>query len=238
MPFRNLHAATVAAFPNFSEAQIQLLQALLLAPQHASSANQLRTLLGFKAVVQVNNAIGGAAHEVFKHLQAHPDGFEQGDFQWWTVLAIGKHTRRSGFIWTLRPEVVSALTACGLAPGDAAGAEEAPYGNKLFEGAVRRAQADVYERNMIARARCIEHYGPECAVCRINFEKVYGRLAEGFIHVHHLRPMNSIGHRYEVDPIADLRPVCPNCHAVVHMADPPYTLEEVRAFIARRRNDV
>jgi hypothetical protein len=37
------------------------------------------------------------------------------------------------------------------------------------------------------------------------------------IHVHHLRPQSSIGKRYRVNPIADLRPVCPNCHMVLHL---------------------
>jgi predicted HNH restriction endonuclease len=34
-----------------------------------------------------------------------------------------------------------------------------------------------------------------------------------------------------VDPIADLRPVCPNCHAVIHRANPPYTLDDVRDML-------
>ena len=43
---------------------------------------------------------------------------------------------------------------------------------------------------------------------------------EGFIHVHHLKPLAQIGEQYELDPINDLRPVCPNCHAMLHRASP------------------
>jgi len=56
-------------------------------------------------------------------------------------------------------------------------------------------------------------------------------LAKGFIHVHHLKPLATIGENYEVNPIDDLRPVCPNCHAVIHMRKEPYTIDEVRNML-------
>ena len=70
----------------------------------------------------------------------------------------------------------------------------------------------------IARKKCIEHYGAKCAVsnCGFDFEKLYGDIGKGFIHVHHLTQLSDIGQGYEVDPIKDLRPVCPNCHAMLH----------------------
>ncbi|HSX81067.1 MAG TPA: HNH endonuclease [Candidatus Saccharimonadia bacterium] len=53
-----------------------------------------------------------------------------------------------------------------------------------------------------------------------------------FIHVHHCRPLSEIAGEYVVDPIEDLRPVCPNCHAVIHRRTPPFTIEEVRSMLA------
>ncbi len=54
----------------------------------------------------------------------------------------------------------------------------------------------------------------------------------GFIHVHHLKPQSSRGGEYEIDPVLDLVPVCPNCHAVMHRRrETPYSLEEVCAFL-------
>jgi 5-methylcytosine-specific restriction protein A len=50
---------------------------------------------------------------------------------------------------------------------------------------------------------------------------------EGFIHVHHIKPLAKLGSNYKIDPIKDLRPVCPNCHAVLHRKDFPYSLDEV-----------
>ena len=55
--------------------------------------------------------------------------------------------------------------------------------------------------------------------------KVYGDIGKGFIHVHHLTPLWDIRQGYEVNPVKDLRPVCPNCHAMLHRGT-PYTIEE------------
>ena len=52
----------------------------------------------------------------------------------------------------------------------------------------------------------------------------------GFTHVHHLSPLSIVGADNQVDPIDDLRPVCPNCHAVLHRREPPYSLDEVAGF--------
>ncbi len=46
-----------------------------------------------------------------------------------------------------------------------------------------------------------------------------------------LRPISQIGEDYEVDPIEDLRPVCPNCHAVIHFRDPPFTIEGAKEML-------
>lgn len=104
-----------------------------------------------------------------------------------------------------------------------------------YEGAVRQITVNAYERNPEARRRCIEHYGRACAVCGMSFGAVYGPVAENFIHVHHLTPLSAIGEEYLVDPIADLRPVCPNCHAVLHLGEKGHTIAEVRQLLERQR---
>lgn len=74
-----------------------------------------------------------------------------------------------------------------------------------------------YERNPIARKRCLEHYNSyKCQICQFDFEKSYGEIGKEFIHIHHITPISEIGEEYEVDPINDLIPVCPNCHAMLH----------------------
>lgn len=121
----------------------------------------------------------------------------------------------------------------------ARGEDAAAWGahDNLTEGAVKRIFENEYERNPEARRRCIEHYGALCYICEFEFARTYGSVVLGYIHVHHLRALSEIGVEYVVDPIADLRPLCPNCHAVVHARDPQYTMEEVRALIVKARTD-
>ncbi|MDB4678703.1 HNH endonuclease [Rhodopirellula sp.] len=99
---------------------------------------------------------------------------------------------------------------------------------RYVEGAVKRIFVNSYERSALARKKCIEHWGLDCAVCGFNFKSQYGSFGEGFIHVHHLRDLASIGREYNVDPKEDLRPVCPNCHAMLHRQKKPLSIEELK----------
>ncbi len=66
---------------------------------------------------------------------------------------------------------------------------------------------------------------------RLSFGSRYGDIAEGFIHFHHLHSLSEVKEAHLVDPVKDLRTVCPNCHAVLHRREPPYSLEEVREML-------
>ncbi|HEY9657069.1 MAG TPA: HNH endonuclease [Allocoleopsis sp.] len=110
-------------------------------------------------------------------------------------------------------------------------AEEIADEKELLEGAVYRVSINSYERNLEARRRCIEHHGTSCCVCGFNFADKFGLIAQGFIHVHHLKPLSEIREEYKVDPIADLRPICPNCHAIVHLGGKTRSIEEVKAWL-------
>jgi predicted HNH restriction endonuclease len=131
---------------------------------------------------------------------------------------------------------VLATGICSVDRGAFAEELEASEG-PLFEGAVRAVRVNIYERNPLARRRCIEHYGATCSVCSFDFAAAFGAIAEGIIHVHHLRPISECGGEdYEVDPVAELRPVCPNCHVVLHRRQPPFSIEELQGVLARQRS--
>jgi len=85
-----------------------------------------------------------------------------------------------------------------------------------------------YERNPEARKRCLTQYSHSCRVCNFNFEEFFGEVGKGFIHVHHIHQISEIGKEYKVDPIKDLVPVCPNCHAMIHSKRPAFTIEEIK----------
>lgn len=104
-------------------------------------------------------------------------------------------------------------------------------GMGLREGSMLQRLTTVYVRDPDARRQCIAKYGARCFVCNFSFKERYGRVADGFIHVHHLRPLSDFGEDHAVDPVKDLRPVYPNCHAVLHMSDPAYSIEDVKSFL-------
>ncbi len=113
--------------------------------------------------------------------------------------------------------------------------EEVPSGSTYSEGSVERILVNRYERDRRARDECIRHYGTSCSLCGFDFSAAYGEAMAGFIHVHHLNPLSDAGKGYQIDPIRDLRPVCPNCHATLHSREPPYSLEEVRRLLETQR---
>ncbi len=90
-------------------------------------------------------------------------------------------------------------------------------------------------RNPEARKRCLELKGTSCVVCGFDSESLYG--IPGVIHVHHLKPLSEeLKTRGEVitDPVKDLVPVCPNCHALIHSKgsrNECYSIEEAKAII-------
>ncbi len=59
----------------------------------------------------------------------------------------------------------------------------------------------------------------------MSFEEVYGEKAKDYIEVHHIVPISERGGDYMVNPIKDLIPLCPNCHAMVHYG---FSLEELK----------
>lgn len=114
--------------------------------------------------------------------------------------------------------------------------DEVPADVVYREGAVKIVSVNAYERNPKARARCIEAWGTRCGACGIDFGEFYGEIGEGFIHVHHLRPLGEIAGEYEINPIHDLRPVCPNCHAIIHRQEPPLSVERLAQLLREKRH--
>lgn len=106
----------------------------------------------------------------------------------------------------------------------------------LSEGSIIELTLTTYERNSVARKECLEHYGTQCQVCGFDFGKVYGQLGRDFIHVHHVTALSQVRGIHAVDPIRDLVPVCPNCHAMLHISQgSPLAVEKLREIIAHNK---
>jgi 5-methylcytosine-specific restriction protein A len=97
-------------------------------------------------------------------------------------------------------------------------------GQGYFEGAVRQVSVN-------RRAACLAHYGYNCQLCEVNPSVIYGPEAADLIEVHHVVPLSEIRQGYVPDPINDLIPVCPNCHAMIHHGGITRTIEAVQALL-------
>ena len=102
----------------------------------------------------------------------------------------------------------------------------------FVEGATRDVVMQRMERSSAARQACLQHYGYACSACGRKLRELYRGLTSDLIHVHHEEPLAGTTGPREVNPITDMKPVCPNCHAVIHSRTPAYTIEEVTRMYA------
>jgi len=153
-------------------------------------------------------------------LAAHAPGVR------WTAV------RSTGTVISPEDEAaVRALWSEALGPAEGDPTQPAP--GVYPQEALLHVPANRYEHDAAARKACIDHHGTSCAACRFSFEAVYGGIGAGFIQVHHIVPPTQLAPDYELDPIADLVPLCPNCHAMAHTRTPdPYTPAELRRIIS------
>lgn len=90
-----------------------------------------------------------------------------------------------------------------------------------------------FERDREARAACLTHKGTRCAVCRLDFEERYGDIGRSYIEVHHRFSAFDVDEDYVLDPVRDLDPVCPNCHAMLHRTRPAMSVSALRRRLRR-----
>lgn len=107
-----------------------------------------------------------------------------------------------------------------------------PNPEGLPEGASIRIEVNRYERSRINRANCLALHGTRCKACDLDLGERYGEIGDGFIHVHHIVPVSKLGAGYIVDPLTDLVPLCPNCHAIAHRTDPPASVGSLQTMMA------
>lgn len=116
--------------------------------------------------------------------------------------------------------------------------DELPEGRDYREGAAARVQVNRYERDPAARVVCLKQHGRRCKVCDLKFDERYGDIGEGFIHVHHIKPLGMMRQEYKINPKTDLIPVCPNCHAMLHTSEPPLSVDELKAKLLESNKGV
>ena len=92
-----------------------------------------------------------------------------------------------------------------------------------------------YERKKINREACIQLKGSRCHACGFDFAETYGPLGIGYIEIHHVKPIATLGADYRLNIETDLVPLCGNCHAMAHRENPPIPVETLKSLVYERR---
>lgn len=96
------------------------------------------------------------------------------------------------------------------------------------EGFKHEIIKEVTYRNRKIVALAKEKHGTVCEVCQFDFGITYGSHGIGFIEMHHLYPIYN-GKRKTT--IEDLRPICANCHRMLHKGKKLLSIEELKEII-------
>lgn len=218
----------------------KILKVIYESRNHEARASEIAAELNLAHHIIVNRQVGSFSNRVVSASGITPPFREKGTPRWWHVPFLG-YEKEGHFPWIMRAELVSAYeNVFGPTEKELLYTEETVPEKtvNLSEGAVSQVYINRYERNSRAKAICIEHHGSKCSICCFDFGKVYGSIGKDKIHVHHLVPLSTIKQDYKLEPEHDLRPVCPNCHFIIHSKKEPFTIEEVRELIRRRTSHI
>jgi 5-methylcytosine-specific restriction enzyme A len=219
---------------SLTESQLKMLRLNYVAPNSTITATQMAWGMGWQRFGAANMHYGKLGRLIAKRIGRKIEPYKNGKTYPISVLvdfdSIDIYAEH--FEWILWDNLITALGETGLIAAEQwRYPDEVTEAKKLMEGTTYITTVNIFERNPIAREACIQYHGSSCYICGFNFGVLYGDLMMGFIHVHHLRPLSEIREEYVIDPIQDLRPVCPNCHAVVHSRRPAYSPEEVCSML-------
>jgi len=126
------------------------------------------------------------------------------------------------------------LDAAARTTGDIDPAQE------FEEGGRRTRQHMRTERNPVLRARARDLWRVRlgrlrCIACGLVFEERYGLLGADFIEMHHEVPVAGLSSGSLLKP-DQLKPLCANCHRMIHRQAPMLTIAQlIRAISATRR---
>lgn len=107
----------------------------------------------------------------------------------------------------------------------------------VTEGELRRRTTEYKTRSRELRNAALETFAVngriDCSTCDFDFAAAYPGVGEGYIQIHHLKPVAFMeGEPLSMrDALANVRPLCANCHQMVHRRHPPMPLSVLRAML-------
>lgn len=154
-------------------------------------------------------------------------------------LTRGGKTERA--VWSEFAHDPARLRAVAAAIVAAVGSEALPEeedGDQFVdapEGRVLSRMHRVRERNAGLRMKKIAAVlksGKKvcCEVCSFDYGRTYGQHGDGFIEVHHLRPLHELTSETRTR-LDELALVCANCHRMIHARKPWLSLDEIRELV-------
>jgi 5-methylcytosine-specific restriction protein A len=222
---------------------IEVLQILYVQPNSTSTAKGLAELIhpSNPAPITASGRIGKIGKAIAEYCKVVPANYFDGSSEKPAYFTVISDFYQPKIGWTMHNNLRLALENLQLVNKnrneitERLTTEFQPFEEtKLFsEGKLLQVLVDKFERNQNARIACIKHYGDKCCICGFDFGKVYGEIANGYIHVHHKSQLSEIKKEYEVNPIEDLIPVCPNCHAVIHLTKTAMSIATVKELLQK-----
>ena len=106
----------------------------------------------------------------------------------------------------------------------------------ITEGELRWRSDEYRTRSKELRREAIKHYSHEgrisCEACEFEFARAYPSIGDGYIQIHHLKPVSFLeGKVLRIDEaLSNVRPLCAKCHQMVHWKRPQMMMMPVEAL--------
>ncbi|QKC86672.1 HNH endonuclease [Mesorhizobium sp. NZP2077] len=131
--------------------------------------------------------------------------------------------------------VASAIRAAIEAGADRTGQADLDYIEEAEEGRLLTVLHQRRERNrklVEARKRKAldQTHELRCEACDLSFADRYGAHGDGFIEVHHVRPLHTL-REGDKTALSDLALVCANCHRMLHRRKPWLSIAQLRTLL-------
>ena len=103
-----------------------------------------------------------------------------------------------------------------------------------------RIQTARYVRTRSQRLRneALNYYAQNgqiyCHACSFDYSLAYPIIGTGYIEIHHLKPIVELqGHYFSMEQaLENVRPLCANCHRMVHKKRPPIPVDKIQEILS------
>ena len=115
---------------------------------------------------------------------------------------------------------------------------------EIKEGKLNIKQTKVKERSKKLREAALAYYTRNgticCSVCGFDFSKAYGDWGDGYIQIHHEKPIYQTTDegfsQYIAEALKSMKPLCANCHCMIHrQKNTTLTLEQLKQIMSKAK---